>query len=100
MIFGFSFYLLNVSQEEKPPLIERLGFYSYVSGVLLLVLVFLLSGANGIPRRWAVYLPEWVSYAQWGTLAAVLVVLGVLLFAIRVLPMLPKAVEPEPIPAH
>jgi cytochrome c oxidase subunit 1 len=100
MIFGFTFYLLNVSQEEKPPLIERLGFYSYVGGALLLSLVFLASGSNGIPRRWAVHLEEWIPYAQWGTLAAILVVLGVLLFTIRVLTVLPKALEPEPIPVH
>lgn len=100
MIFGFTFFLLNVSQKEKPPLIERLGFYSYVGGAFLLAMVFLASGANGIPRRWAIHMEEWIPYAHWGTLAAILVVLGVLLFTIRVLVVLPKASEPEPVPAH
>lgn len=100
MIFGFTFFLLNKTQQEEPPLIEKLGFYSYVGGAFLLSMVFLSSGANGIPRRWAAYLSEWVPYAQWGALAAVLVVLGVLLFTLRVLTVLPKAHEPEPAPAH
>ncbi|QBQ54167.1 cbb3-type cytochrome c oxidase subunit I [Nitrosococcus wardiae] len=95
MIFGFTFYLLNGKKEGKTPLTEKLGFYSYLIGGLLLALTFLGSGAHSIPRRWAVHMEEWVPYAQWGTLAATLVVLGVLLFTIRVLTALPKAPEPS-----
>ncbi|ADJ29747.1 cbb3-type cytochrome c oxidase subunit I [Nitrosococcus watsonii] len=103
MIFGFTFYLLNGangSQGEKPPLIEQLGFYSFVGGALLFVGGFLTSGANGVPRRWAVHLEEWVPYAQWSTWGAILVILGVLLFTLRVLTVLPKAPDPALAPAH
>lgn len=95
MIFGFTFYLVNGMNKEKTPGIETFGFYSYLGGALLLAFVFLYSGAHSIPRRWASYLSEWVPYAQWGAWAAVFVVLGVLLFAIRVITILPKAPEPN-----
>lgn len=100
MILGFTLYLFNIPQEKEPPLVEKLGFYSYVGGALLLSLVFLSSGANGIPRRWAVHLDEWIPYAQLGAVAGVLVVFGFLLFTIRVLTVLPKAAEPVPAAIH
>ncbi|CAB1274375.1 cbb3-type cytochrome c oxidase subunit I [Candidatus Nitrosacidococcus tergens] len=95
MIIGFTFYLFSTPEDEaNPPLIEKLAVYTYVTGVLMLVLVFLTSGAHGIPRRWAVHMDPWVPYAQWGAIAGVLVTLGLLLFAVRVFTKLPKATDP------
>ncbi|ADE13608.1 cytochrome c oxidase subunit I [Nitrosococcus halophilus Nc 4] len=95
MIFGFAYHLLGEAKEGGTTMADRLGFYSFLGGGLLLAFTFLASGASSIPRRWAVHMDEWIPMAHWGTLAAILVVLGVLLFTWRALTALPRAPEPS-----
>jgi cytochrome c oxidase subunit 1 len=47
--------------------------------------MFLLSGRNSVPRRWAVHLPEWVPYDRVASVFAALVVAAVLVFLVRFL---------------
>jgi cytochrome c oxidase subunit I len=94
MIFGFTYHLFGEGKAEERSPLDRLGFYSFFAGGLLLALTFLMSGFNSIPRRWAVHMDEWVPLAHWGTLAALLTIVGVLLFAVRTFTQLPKAPDP------
>lgn len=95
MVFGFTYHLFGEGKDEERSLLDRLGFYSFFIGGLLLALTFLASGFSSIPRRWAEHMDEWVPLAHWGTLAALLVVIGTLLFAVRTFIRLPKAPEPS-----
>ncbi|HYG85601.1 MAG TPA: cbb3-type cytochrome c oxidase subunit I [Azospirillum sp.] len=52
------------------------GFWLFLIGGLALTQSFLYSGKQGVPRRFAEYLPDWVGGAQVGALAALMVVTG------------------------
>lgn len=96
MIIGFTYYLTGEGdRNEKPKTSDNLGFYAYLIGAFLTSMVFLASGASSIPRRWAAHYAEWVTFAQVGTIAASLVVLGMLLFTLRALFSLPGATDPH-----
>ncbi len=80
MLFGFMIYLVQSSASTDRAW-ERTGFWLFLLGGLALVGVFLYSGYQSIPRRFAEYLPEWVATAQAGSVAAAVVILGTLLVA-------------------
>lgn len=82
MTFGFMAWLTR-SQAQGDGFFDRLGFWTFTGGGLALVAVFLYSGAASVPRRFAEHLPEWATYAQLGSVAAALVILGTLLLALR-----------------
>ena len=85
MNFGFMNWLVRRGHAEVSRFngIEKLAFSTYVFGGVGFVVVFLVSGAQSVPRRWAVHAPEWLSQAQAGTAFAVLVILGALAFFVR-----------------
>ena len=96
MLIGFAYFLAGEGDsKEQTKATDNLGFYAYLIGAFMTSMVFLASGANSIPRRWAAHMPEWVSFAQVGAVAASLVVLGMLLFIIRALVSLPGANNPQ-----
>jgi len=96
MLIGFAYYLAGEGDsKEETKAIDKLGFYAYLIGAFMTSMVFLASGASSIPRRWAAHLPEWVGFAQVGTIAASLVVIGMLLFIVRALVSLPGASNPR-----
>ncbi|SDW20439.1 cbb3-type cytochrome c oxidase subunit I [Nitrosomonas communis] len=96
MMFGFIYHLTGEGRQgEQPKAADNVGFYAYLIGAFLTSMVFLASGASSIPRRWATHMAEWVTFAQVGTVAAALVVLGMLVFTFRALFSLPKAAEPR-----
>ena len=70
---------------------DRAVFWTYgVAGVVFCG-VFLASGWQGVPRRFAVHDATWQGYAQFGTIAAVLVVVTALALGVRLLARLPRA---------
>ena len=85
MSFGFMAWLVRKGEvsESRISGIEKLAFTAYVAGAAGFAVIFLISGAMSIPRRWAVHLPEWVLQAQIGTAFATLAVLGALIFVVR-----------------
>jgi len=54
-------------------------------------LVFLAAGWQGVPRRFAVHDAAWLSFAQIGSIAAVLVLVAAVVLGVRLLSRLPKA---------
>jgi cytochrome c oxidase subunit 1 len=47
-------------------------------------MVFLAAGEASVARRYATHLPEWVAYDRAGSIAAAVVVLAMLGFAVRI----------------
>ncbi|MBW7920939.1 MAG: cbb3-type cytochrome c oxidase subunit I [Rubellimicrobium sp.] len=62
----------------------------YAVAGLGFVTMFLLGGANSVPRRWAVHLAEWMVYDQWAAVFAIIVTLMATLFVLRYLARLPR----------
>jgi len=81
MLFGFKFYVANLG--EKTSGLDKVAFWLFAVGGVGLSLTFLLSGYNSVPRRWAVHLPEWVSYSGYASVVSALVVVTVIYFAVR-----------------
>jgi len=90
MLFGFMYYLVYQDGAEWR-MTDRLGFWIYALGSAGFAGMFLVSGWNSIPRRWAVHLPEWLGYSQVASLFGTLVVIGATIFAARFLLRLPQA---------
>jgi cytochrome c oxidase subunit 1 len=63
---------------------DRLGFAVYFIGGLVFVFAFLDAGHLSVARRMATHLPAWTFTDKLGSIGAMLVVLGMLYFAIRV----------------
>ncbi len=85
MSFGFMAWLVrgkDAAQEGMSGL-DKMAFGSYILGGAGFTLVFLVSGAMSIPRRWAVHLPEWVLQDQIATVFALLVVISVLTLVLK-----------------
>ena len=83
MAFGFMAWLVRGREAVGFAGLDKLAFWTYLGGAAGFVLVFLVSGALSVPRRWAVHLPEWVLQDRIGTIFGLLVVLGALLFVLR-----------------
>lgn len=56
---------------------------TYVAGGAGFTLMFLISGALSVPRRWAVHVPEWLLQDRIATAFALLVVLSTLVLVVR-----------------
>jgi len=85
MILGFMAHLAKAEGRSEDSGLDRLAFWVFASGGLGFVALFLLSGRESVPRRWAVHLPEWVPYDRVAALFAAAVVLAMLVFAARFL---------------
>ncbi len=85
MLFGFGYYLAKVGGALKGSALDAVSFWTFAIGGLAFSGMFLLSGRNSVPRRWAVHLPEWVPYDRVASVFAVLVVAAVVVFLVRFL---------------
>ncbi len=83
MSFGFMAWLVRGKNIRTLSGLDKAAFITYVFGAVGFILVFLISGAASVPRRWAVHLPEWILQDRVGTIFAALVVLGTLGFVVR-----------------
>lgn len=83
MSFGFMMWL--VGQHERLPVsgANRLAFGAYLIGSAGFTVMFLISGAMSVPRRWAVHAPQWFLQNQIATGFALLVILGAAMFLVR-----------------
>jgi cytochrome c oxidase subunit 1 len=71
-------------------LLDQLAVWVFALGGLGFAVVFLYSGKEGVPRRWAVHLAEWVAYDRLASLFALAVTAAVLVFALRFLLRVPR----------
>jgi len=78
---------------------DRMGFPVYLIGGLIFVFGFLDGGRMSVPRRMAQHLEAWTYTDKIGSVGAILVVLAMLYFAIRITVGLLKPPSPSPVPA-
>lgn len=90
MLFGFMYYLVH-KEGQRTSLVDRAAFLLYMTGSAGFAGMFLVSGMNSVPRRWAAHLPEWVSYSETASAFAFLIVVGAAIFAFRFITRLPQA---------
>lgn len=64
---------------------DKLSLPLYIIGGLVFALAFLAAGKASVARRFAVHLPEWIPYDQAGSIGAILIILGMLFFSIRII---------------
>jgi cytochrome c oxidase subunit 1 len=85
MSFGFMAWLVRgrSASEEGLSGLDKMAFGAYVLGGAGFTVMFLVSGAMSIPRRWAVHLPEWVFQDQIATAFGALVVLSTLVIVVK-----------------
>jgi cytochrome c oxidase subunit 1 len=83
MVLALMFHLIGGREPQERA--DRLGFGAYVLGGLAFVMVFLLAGQASVARRFAVHLPQWVPYDQAGSVAAIVIVVAMLLFSVRII---------------
>jgi cytochrome c oxidase subunit 1 len=70
---------------------DRSALLVYVLGGIAFCVAFLDAGRMSVPRRFAVHLPQWLAYDKAGSIAAMVVILAMLVFASRVIGGLLKA---------
>jgi len=91
MVFGFMYHLGRERGAAEGAL-DRLAVWVFGLSGLGFALVFLYSGKQGVPRRWAVHLPEWLAYDRLASLLALAVTAAVLMFAFRFLVRVPRLI--------
>lgn len=85
MAFGFMAWLTRGAEQAPMGGLDRAAFTVYMLGGAGFVLLFLVSGALSVPRRWAVHAEEWHLQAQIASAFAALVVLAAVIFVLRYL---------------
>ena len=85
MSFGFMAWLVRAREASQEGMsgLDKLAFGSYVLGGAGFTVMFLISGAMSIPRRWAVHLPEWTLQDQIATVFGGVVVLSVVVLVLK-----------------
>jgi cytochrome c oxidase subunit 1 len=90
MFFGFMYYLAKTHDIGQNTVIDKISYWAYSVGGLGFVLLFLYSGKESVPRRWAQHLPEWFGYNQLASAFATLVVIAAAIFALRFISRVPR----------
>ncbi len=80
MAFGFMAWLVKDARATGLAGMDRVAFWLYLLGGAGFTLMFLISGALSIPRRWAVHVPEWFLQDRIAAAFGALVVLAALFF--------------------
>ncbi len=83
MSFGFMIWLVKDAKKSGMSGLDRGVFGAYVLGAAGFTLMFLVSGALSVPRRWAVHLEDWFLQDRIATLFAILIVLSTLVLVLR-----------------
>lgn len=80
MSFGFMAWLVKEARQSGFTSLDRMGLGVYLAGGIGFTLMFLVSGALSVPRRWAVHAEEWMLQDKIATVFAVLVIAGAVIF--------------------
>lgn len=96
MTFGFMAWLVRGKEIRSLKGIDQIALITYILGATGFVLIFLVSGAASVPRRWAVHLPEWLMQDRIGTIFAILVVIATTWFVMQYIARLRTSNHNEP----
>lgn len=94
MLIAFMFYIIE-SKGHKETAFDRSSVWLYGGAGLAFSFMFLFSGANSVPRRWAVHLPEWVPLGQLASVFGVMVFLTMTVLVLRFLARLGQPASPQ-----
>ena len=83
MSFGFMAWLVKGERATGLSSLDRGMLWTYAVGAAGFTLMFLISGALSVPRRWAVHLEAWFLQDRIATAFAALVVIATLMFVFR-----------------
>ena len=72
-----------IGQHGRTAAGSKLTFPLFITGALLFVMSFLAGGHISTPRRFAVHLPQWLTYDQSGSIGAALVIAAMLVFCVQ-----------------
>jgi len=85
MALALMFHVLGRSAGAPPNTgSDRLGPPAFAIGGLIFVLSFLDAGRLSVARRMDAHLPAWIRTDKFGSIGALLVVLGMLYFSVRI----------------
>jgi len=92
MAFGFMAWLARGQRTADQHMtgLDKAAFGTYVLGAAGFTIVFLISGAMSIPRRWAVHLPEWQFQDQIATFFGLLTLIAATFFVVKFLGVFEK----------
>lgn len=82
MIIGFCMHVF-ADRLKGHAKIEGPIFWTFASAASVFCWSFLIAGWDSVPRRWATHEAQWMSYDQWGSAAALLVILPMVLIVAR-----------------
>lgn len=86
MIMALLFHVIGSRTRQASEInADKLSLTIYAIGAMAFSLAFLHAGQLSVPRRFAVHMPEWVPNDRAGSIAAMLVILGMLWFAGRII---------------
>lgn len=95
MTLGFMYHLIGARANAVPDSgADRIGFPVYLVGGLIFLFAYLDAGRVSVPRRMAEHLDAWTFTDKLGSIGAILVVLAMIYFAIRITTGLLKAPSP------
>ena len=83
MVFGFMYFLIKDANKGADNALDRGSFWAYAIAGTAFVFMFLLSGKEGVARRFAVHFPEWQGYSSVATVIAIFIVLATAVFTLR-----------------
>lgn len=99
MVLALMYHVIGARAHAPPnSTADRVGFPVYVGGALIFLLAFLDAGHLSVPRRMAEHLQAWTPTDKIGTIGAILVVLAMIYFAVRIIAGLLKSPPPEAAP--
>jgi cytochrome c oxidase subunit 1 len=84
MVFAF-LYWLGDRDSRRTRLLDWVAFWAFLGGAFAMVMTFLRAGSASVPRRWAVHMPEWITYDRIASVFAAVVILAAAVFVIRFL---------------
>lgn len=91
MALGFMTWLIRTYTERPEGSLARAAGWLYALGGIGFVGMFLFSGSDSVPRRYAEHLEGWVSHSQLASVFALLVILATTIFVVRFLAGLGRA---------
>ena len=83
MVFGFMYFLIKEAGKGVDNALDRGSFWAYAIAGTGFVFMFLMSGKEGVARRFAVHFPEWQGYSGVAAVIAVFIVLAAAVFTLR-----------------
>lgn len=82
MVLTLMYHVIgNRAQSSHDTVSSKIGLPAYLIGALIFTIAFLDAGHLSVPRRFAVHLPEWMATDRAGSIGAMLIILGMLVFA-------------------